>query len=144
MSSTPTINDAKAYRQACVIADRQIQKLSEVCPEALGTEFLQSGRTMFMWGVFAEMTGDDQRSFKLLARYLREHAKVDSELSECQAGLIAAASKWNDMVKEVSNRGRQAYRENDDDQLGRVVLFLLEHMGLDEDMSRQQVTEIYQ
>lgn len=77
--------------------------------------------------------GDDRRrstKFQALGKISPRACKVDFELSECQAAIMAAASKWNDMVKEVSNRGRQAYRENDDDQLGRVVLFLLEHMGI--------------
>jgi hypothetical protein len=130
MSHTQNINDAKAYRQACALADRQIKKLMEICPEAQGSSVMNSGETMFMWGVFSEMTGDSLRSFHLLARYLREHAKVDPELSQAQAGIIAAASNWDDMVKEVSNHGRKAYKENSDDDLGRAVLFLIEHLGI--------------
>lgn len=130
MSSTQNINDAKAYRQACAFADRQMHKLMEICPEASGTEVLRSGETMLMWGVFSELTGDDDRSFRLLTRYLREQAKVDPDLSEAQAGLVATASKWNDMVKEISKRGRLAFLENDDDQLGLVILSLIEGLGI--------------
>lgn len=124
------IGDAKAYRQACAIVERQFRKLNEVCPGIESAHLVQAGETMFMWGLFSEMTGDDARSRKLLAKYLREYAKMDSELSECHAELTASAAKWNDLVKEVSDRGRQAYTKNDDDHLGRIALFLLEHMGI--------------
>jgi hypothetical protein len=124
------LGDAKAYREACAIVERQLQKLTEFCPGIETARFIQAGETIFMWGVFSAMTGSDKRSRKLLANFLHRHAKMDYNLSEAHATRTAAASKWDPMVKEISDRGRQAYRDHDDEHLIRIAPYLLAWTGI--------------
>jgi hypothetical protein len=125
-----SLGDAMAYRQACAIIERQFQKLTALCPGIETAQFMQAGETIFMWGVFSAMTGSDKRSRKLLANYLHKHAKMAYNLSEAHATRTAAASKWDPMVKEISDRGRQAYRDRDDEHLVRIAPYLLVWMGI--------------
>jgi hypothetical protein len=125
-----SLGDAKAYRDACAIIERQFQKLTMLRPGMETAQFMQVGETIFLWGVFSTMTGSYKRSRKLLANYLHRHNKMAYNSSESYATRTAAASKWDPMVREIADRGRRACRDRNDEHLVRIAPYLLVWMGI--------------